>query len=239
MQLDPVRLKVLQLIQKSGRDMKATSLAIGKNSAYMQQFLFRGTPRSLSDDTRDALAEYLGVDERELEHSFALPREARRAARTARPAVKPVNDPMNDERLETDLVPIPEVEVRAAAGAGALNDDHPQQIGVWPLSARVIEQELRAPPNALRVISVLGDSMLPTLCDGDRIMVDTSHRTPSPPGLYVLWDGTGLVTKRVTVIPGDPPQVRLHSDNQLYSPYDCHPDEINIVGRVVLAAKRM
>jgi len=235
MQLDPVRLKVLQLIQKSSTDMKATSLAIGKNSAYMQQFLFRGTPRSLSDDTRDALAQFLGVDERELEHSFALPREARKPARRGRPAVRP----MNDERLETDLVPIPEVEVRAAAGAGALNDEQPQQIGVWPLSARVIEQELRAPPHALRVISVLGDSMLPTLSDGDRIMVDTSHKTPSPPGVYVLWDGTGLVTKRVTVIPGDPPQVRLHSDNQLYPPYDCHPDEINIVGRVVLAAKRL
>jgi len=236
MQLDPVRLKVLQLIQKSGRDMKATSLAIGKNSAYMQQFLFRGTPRSLSDDTREALARFLGVDERELEHSFALPREARKSARSAHSGARPSE---HDEPLVSDLVPIPEVEVRAAAGAGALNDDQPRQVGVWPLSARVIEQELRVPPNALRVISVLGDSMLPTLSDGDRIMVDTSHKAPSPPGVYVLWDGTGLVTKRLTVIPGDPPQVRLHSDNKLYSPYDCHPDEINIVGRVVLAAKRL
>jgi len=235
MQLDPVRLKVLQLIQKSGRDMKATSQAIGKNSAYMQQFLFRGTPRSLSDETREALAQFLGVDERELEHSFALPREARKPARTA----QPVGRPAENVTFLSDLVPIPEVDVRAAAGAGALNDEQPQQIGVWPLPARVIEQELRASPNALRVISVLGDSMLPTLSDGDRIMVDTSHKTPSPPGVYVLWDGTGLVTKRVTVIPGDPPHVRLHSDNQLYAPYDCHPDEINIVGRVVLAAKRM
>ena len=81
--------------------------------------------------------------------------------------------------------------------------------------------------------------MLPTLSDGDRIVIDTSHKTPSPHGVYVLWDGTGLVTKRVTVISGDPPQVRLHSDNKLYPPYDCHADEINIVGRVVLAAKRM
>lgn len=141
--------------------------------------------------------------------------------------------------VANDLFPVPEVDVRAAAGAGALNDDQPDEIGVWPLSARVIEQELRAPPNALKVISVQGDSMLPTLSDGDRIMVDTSHKAPSPPGIYVLWDGAGLVTKRVTLIPGDPPQVRLHSDNPLYSAYDCHPEEVSVVGKVVLAAKRL
>ncbi len=84
-----------------------------------------------------------------------------------------------------------------------------------------------------------GGLMLPTLSDGDRLMVDTSHKVPSPPGVYVLWDGAGLVAKRVDVIPGAPPQVRLHSDNELYSAYNCHPDEISVVGRVVLAAKRL
>jgi phage repressor protein C with HTH and peptisase S24 domain len=224
MQLDPVRLKILQLIQKAGSDMKAASRAIGKNPAYLQQFLFRGTPKALSGDTRAALADFLGVDEGELEHSFALPREARTQGRPT----------SND-----NLVTIPEVEVRASAGAGALNEETPEVVANWRFPRALIEQELRTSAKQLRLLSVRGDSMLPTLSDGDRILVDISHNVPSPPGIYVLWDGSGLVAKRVDVVPGEQARIRLHSDNTRYSAYDCDAEEINIVGRVVLAAKRL
>lgn len=229
MQLDPVRLKVLQLIQKSGRDMKATSLAIGKNSAYMQQFLFRGTPRSLSDDTRQALAQFLGVDESELEHNFALPKAARRkqiAARVEAPA-------------EDDLVSVPVVAVSASAGGGALNEDAPEVLGHWRLPRSYIEDDLKMQENSVHLVSVKGDSMNPTLSDGDKVLVDLQHRHPSPPGIYILWDGSGLVAKRIEVVPGDTARIKLHSDNPLYSAYECHPDEVQISGRVVWVAKRL
>jgi phage repressor protein C with HTH and peptisase S24 domain len=84
--------------------------------------------------------------------------------------------------------------------------------------------------------------MLPTLSEGDRILVDITHKAPSPPGIFVLWDGAGLVAKRVEVVevvPGEAARIRLHSDNALYSAYDCTPEEVHIVGRVVWAAKRL
>jgi phage repressor protein C with HTH and peptisase S24 domain len=228
MQLDPVRLKVLQLIQKSGKDMKAASLAIGKNAAYLQQFLFRGTPRSLSDDTREALAQFLGVEESELEHSFALPREARK-----RPS------PVRVEKSGDELVSVPVVEVSASAGGGALNEEAPDVIGHWRLPRSLLERELKVHEHSVQLVSILGDSMSPTLSDGDKVLVDLAHKRPSPPGIYVLWDGTGLVAKRIEVVPGESPRVRLHSDNPLYSAYECHPDEVRISGRVVWAAKRL
>jgi hypothetical protein len=46
----------------------------------------------------------------------------------------------------------------------------------------------------------------------------------------LLYDGVGLVAKRVEHIPNsDPPQVRIISDNPLYKLYEGSGEEINIM----------
>ena len=54
---------------------------------------------------------------------------------------------------------------------------------------------------AATFVTIDGDSMEPVLSTGDRIMVDTSQRVPVPPGIFVIWDGMGLVAKRVEHAP--------------------------------------
>ena len=78
--LDPVRLKVLKLVKdrKPATDMKSASIAIGRNAAYLHQFVFRGTPKVLSEDDREALAEHLGCKPEELKHKKAPPRKPRK-----------------------------------------------------------------------------------------------------------------------------------------------------------------
>jgi phage repressor protein C with HTH and peptisase S24 domain len=225
MQLDPVRLRIMQLIQAAGKDMKSASIAIGKNPAYLQQFLFRGTPKNLSDDTRAALADHLGVNDGELEHNFSLPRAVRRK----------VSVPMTADQF----VEIPEIDIRAAAGGGAFNEDEPPILGKWQFPRQLLERDLRVRQSDIHLMEVRGDSMLPTLSDGDRILVDRSQKAPSPPGIFVLHDGAGLVVKRVELVAGERTRIRLNSDNSLYTPYDCHVDEVHMVGRAVWAAKRL
>ncbi len=71
--------------------------------------------------------------------------------------------------------------------------------------------------------------MMPTLHDGDIVLVDLGRRSPTPPGIFVLHDGMGLVAKRLEYIPNnDPPQVRIISDNPLYKPYEGSGEEVNI-----------
>jgi hypothetical protein len=85
----------------------------------------------------------------------------------------------------------------------------------------------------LRIMSVKGNSMMPTLNNGDIVLVDTGRRAPSPPGIFVLHDGMGLVAKRLEHIPNsDPPRVKIVSDNDRYAPYERLVDEMNIVGRI-------
>ena len=91
-----------------------------------------------------------------------------------------------------------------------------------------------AGPEALRIIRVRGISMEPEMRDGDRIVVDTARRVPATSELFVLWDGTGLVVKRIELVhEKGTPSLRLLSGHANYPPYTRSADEIHIVGEVL------
>ena len=78
-----------------------------------------------------------------------------------------------------------------------------------------------------------GLTTLHSLQDDDIVLIDIGRRSPTPPGIFVLHDGMGLVAKRLEHIPNsEPPRVRIISDNPIYSPYEAVADEINIIGRI-------
>ncbi|MBL6597973.1 MAG: S24 family peptidase [Alphaproteobacteria bacterium] len=230
MDLDPVRLRVIQLLDERRTDMKNGSLALGRNPAYLHQFVFRGTPKVLGEDDRAALAAFLECDEDELRHKARPERKPRAKSERAPRA--------NDGQPEGYLA-IPEIDVRAAAGAGAVHDGLEETKDVWYFSDPVVRHEFRARPSDLRMITIDGDSMEPMLDSGDRIMIDTSQRVPVPPGVFVIWDGMGLVAKRVEHAPNsDPPVIIIKSVNPDYETYERDAEEVHVIGRVIWAAKR-
>ena len=55
-----------------------------------------------------------------------------------------------------------------------------------------------------------------------------------------LWDGTGLVVKRIEhVHDAAPPRLRLKSTNPDYDDYTCDPEEAHIVGKVLWTVRRV
>jgi len=140
---------------------------------------------------------------------------------------------------------LPEIDVRAGAGGGgeALVNYERDQNGdlmtldgvraVWSLPESFLRHELKANPKQTDVVEVVGDSMLPTLSPGDRVFVDMQHRVPSPPGIYALWDGFGIVIKRVEIVPNtDPIKLRISSDNANHADYERTLEEAMIIGRL-------
>ena len=82
--------------------------------------------------------------------------------------------------------------------------------------------------------------MEPVAANGDRILIDVSRTVPAPPGIFVIWDGMGLVTKRIQHVPNsDPPRVMLKSSNPEYDSYECLVEEVRIVGRAVWVSRRL
>ena len=136
-------------------------------------------------------------------------------------------------------VAIPEYDVTTSAGPGMVPELCAPQDGLRPVEhwnlPRGYVAAFTEAPDMLAIIRVAGASMEPDYQAGDRVLVDTAHRVPSPPGVYVLWDGYGLVLKRLELLPGmeEPRRVRIMSINPAYSTYELTLDEISINGRVV------
>ena len=82
--------------------------------------------------------------------------------------------------------------------------------------------------------------MEPLLASGDRILINVSQQVPVPPGIFVIWDGMGLVTKRIEHVPNsEPPKVVIKSVNPEYASYERLAEEVRIVGRAVWVARRL
>lgn len=59
---DPTRLRLIDLVERHGTNLAVVSRAIGRNHAYLHQFVNRGTPKRLSYEVCQALGEYFDVD---------------------------------------------------------------------------------------------------------------------------------------------------------------------------------
>ena len=147
---------------------------------------------------------------------------------------------------------IAEIDVRAGAGGGGLADAGvapdgaggtvatDELKGYWTFPEDYVRGELHVSPANASIIEVRGDSMSPTLLPGDRIMVDTGDRNPSPPGVFAMWDGFGVVAKRIEIIPNtEPVTINIKSDNPNHDGYKRSIDEIRVIGRIVWVARRI
>jgi phage repressor protein C with HTH and peptisase S24 domain len=142
------------------------------------------------------------------------------------------DDPITED-YKNDFVAIQYASARPSMGGGAIVEDEHGVGRDFHFRRSWIRDRLKAAPSMMRVMGVEGDSMTPTLQGGDVVLVDMNQRRPVPPGIFVLYDGMGLVAKRLEYIPmSDPPRLRIISDNQQYSPYECTAEEVNIIGRV-------
>jgi hypothetical protein len=201
-----------RLIEQRGEDYAGLSRLIGRNPAYIQQYIKRGTPRRLAEADRRLLARYFGVDEAQL----GGPAAAGKA-----------------------LVPVPRLALGASAGAGAYDGDERAEahIAFDPLWLRRVA---RGTPDSLSVIRVSGDSMAPTLGDGDDILVDRGDGAAFVrDGIYVLRIDEALVVKRLALNPAAR-TLSIRSDNPAYPGWpDCDPASVDIVGRVVWTGRRI
>jgi hypothetical protein len=213
--------KLKQLRQRAGLSIREVAHALGmENGSSYQHYEDRFRKPFLPLDLTQRLIPIFankGVEAAEL---FALAGMdgARAAAKGAAP---------------TGMLRIDELDVRASAGDG-LTGESEKVIAAWQLPSEVVRYHSSAPASELRFITVLGDSMEPTLQPGQRVLVDTGDRVPTPPGIFVVWDGLGLVVKRVQALAhSEPMRVRISSDNPKYEGYERTLAEAYIQGRVI------
>lgn len=132
-----------------------------------------------------------------------------------------------------------EFGLNAAAGGGAVVEAE-EIVAHWDLPEVWLRTLTSASERDLHVITVEGNSMEPELYAGDKVIVDSTRKSPTPPGIFVLNDGIGLVVKQLEHIPKtDPPRVEIKSANKDYRADEATAEEINIIGRVIGVIRRV
>jgi phage repressor protein C with HTH and peptisase S24 domain len=209
------RAELERLIVEKREDYAGLSRLLGRNPAYIQQFIKRGVPKRLAEEDRRKLARYFNVDESLL------------------------GGPPKEPEPSKDLIAIPRFDIRASAGHGAFTDGelHVAHLGFDP---HFLKQLCSARAADLSIIRVRGDSMFPTLADGDDIMVDRSAAGAQlHDGIYVLRRDDTLAVKRIAVHPGSK-KLTISSDNAAYPTWaDCDAEDVDVIGRVVWAGRKI
>ena len=147
-----------------GESLASLSRLIGRNEAYLQQWVTRGSPRVLAEADRAVLARYLGVAEAVL-GGPAAPAQA------------------------SERVRVPRLDAAAAAGPGAVNEGE-ATIGEFGFPPRLL-RALGVRGDALATIRARGWSMEPGIVDGVTLvkrvrrvagrLVVTSDHPDAPP----------------------------------------------------------
>ncbi len=213
MKVDP-RGALERLIRERGEDYASLSRLIGRNAAYVQQYIKRGTPKRLDERDRRLLARYFNVDE-------AL-----------------LGGPPAEPPSEAGLVAIRRLDVGASAGPGTLDAEELKR-GSMAFDPSWLRRLGVGDSAKLSLIRVEGDSMAPTLSDGDEILVDGGDAAGRlRDGIYVLRIDDALVVKRLALGPGK--RVSVRSDNDAYPGWpDCDLSAIDLVGRVIWSGRRI
>lgn len=217
------RQRLLDLAAQRGVSLSGLSALIGRNPAYLQQFVRKGSPRKLEENDRRVLADFFGVTEVELGAPSARPEASVAESGAA-----------HRRRGAADWADIPRLPLGASAGPGAVADTE-LPVGNLRFSARWLKAQ-GLDPAMLSVIEVEGDSMEPTLRDGDEILVDRTAR-PLRAGIHVIRLDDVLLVKRLE--PGSAGTLRVISDNPAYPGAERTVQEVGIVGRVVWKGGRL
>jgi SOS-response transcriptional repressor LexA len=96
-----------------------------------------------------------------------------------------------------EYVSIPLLSEPVSAGDGSLVDANDRSVDKLLKFRADWVRELGVNPLNAHVVRVKGDSMTPTLHEGDVVLVDASDREPVGGGLYVMMKGDEAVVKRL------------------------------------------
>ncbi len=109
----------------------------------------------------------------------------------------------------------------------------------WAFPANFVTNQLQASAKNLLVIEAEGDAMAPTIMAGDKVIVDTGHKTPSPDGLYAIRDAfENVIVRRLQVLrAAQPSRVKIISDNSKHAAEEVALGELEIFGKALCALK--
>ncbi len=147
-----------------------------------------------------------------------------------------------DGGLDPDRFLVLPKHAEQAAAAGALTPAPPegQASAFMAFGHDWIRRSFAIEPEDLMLETAVGESMVPTIHDGDLLLIDTTDRRFREFGIYVLeFTGQRLVKRVQRKLDGS---LLLISDNEIYEPERIPPertDGVKVLGRVVWSGGKL
>ncbi|MHB2265852.1 S24 family peptidase [Aliihoeflea sp. PC F10.4] len=106
-----------------------------------------------------------------------------------------VSNDKREDQQDAALVLLPRISVEAAAGAGAIV--HSEQVDEYVAFSAEWLRARQIRPSSARILTAKGDSMEPTIRDGDMLIVETAIEQAVDNGIYCLTYNGVLLVKRL------------------------------------------
>lgn len=151
----------------------------------------------------------------------------------------PWRGPGEEPRSDQDMVQIHQIDLSFGLGAAIMDteifEDHAEKLEFPRSWLRLLTN---SPPSQLCWARCKGDSMYPTIGDGDVILMDRGQQTPRD--LDLIWAasyGTSAIVKRLRPMPDG--SIKIISDNPNVPPETAYDGELSVFGRVIVVVKRL
>ncbi|MGP9791484.1 S24 family peptidase [Roseinatronobacter sp. NSM] len=210
--MDPILTTIDEALKRKGlSDAAASKLAVGHPSLIKNLRMERKGEKRYNLPALQRLSEVLG-----LEFYFGPPRSAG----------APPTTTVAGEQFDT----VARYDAVGEAGNGMINFDGPP-IDHLAFSKRWLAQNGISAGDSV-LINVRGDSMEPSLYDGDLVMIDRRKRHIRSGQIYAFRDGETLRIKRIEVIPST--ALLLRSDNPKHPTEHRIGDAMNDISENIL-----
>ena len=193
-------------------NLKSMSIALGRNPAYLHQFIHRGSPRVLPEQLRHRLAAILGIDERLLRQ----------------------NQPSATGEFNEDTDTL--------ASLLSINFlDHPSQETAhsqpWFLPDELLRKNGVSSTKSIR-LAVVGDTTADHVINpGDVVMLDLSDKSPHRAGYFGIDGGDHVRVRYLETAETTSPVKLLISHDSKSGGYVTEKKGINILGRVIFHSR--
>lgn len=215
--MDKFRENLLRLMEAKGYSRRRLSLSTGRNETLLRDILDKNKTPEYA--TLRALARELGCTVEELTGEEPLPSIVGQAV------------------IPDNITSVVRYDAALSAGPGSLIDPNAEPLGICHFETQWLRSVTRAASDNLAVVRVAGDSMFPTLSDGDWILIDRTQRRPAQEGVYAIRVHDSVWIKRLSINLKDR-LIQIISDNTFYPVQEVDAEDLDIIGKAVWIVAR-
>ncbi|MBW2618508.1 MAG: helix-turn-helix domain-containing protein [Deltaproteobacteria bacterium] len=131
-----------------------------------------------------------------------------------------------------DLVPLAEAELSAGGGAFVLSEAD----GAPHAFRKDWLNRVATSPNNVVLLQIKGDSMEPTIIDGDIVLMDKGRQRIVDGYIFGLGVDETVMIKRLYLLPNG--RIQIKSDSPSFDPFEMERGEMRVLGQIIWRAGR-